>query len=707
MVEKAPKVLIVDDNPANLVALSAILKPLRVELVEARSGPEAIAKVEGETFAIALLDVQMPGMDGFETASRIRVTPGGRGLPIIFLTAIHRDEIYTQKGYESGAADYMTKPFDAGVLRARVKAFADLFEQREDARSHDVALRTRERDEALQRLAAFERIATAALEEGDLTVFLRKLLGVFMEVADSADSAAILLGEGESLRVHATAGRTTRVEGQLVRLGEGVERSLLESFEPLSTVDGEKAAEGGASATEGAVDARADFGVPMRHDGEVIGVAQIGSTSGHQFSAVEKRLLVAIAERAAWAVAQRARFGALERLAKERATLLESERAARREAEVANRSKDEFLATVSHELRTPLNAMLGWAQIALAKATPDLQRPLQIIMRNARAQSRLIEDMIDISRIVSDKLRLDLVSTSVAGAIEGAVEALRPVAEEKGVTLSTAIGAVGCIPADADRLQQMVWNLLSNAIKFTPEGGRVVLEASRGDGRVLIRVSDTGAGIVPELLPAIFEPFRQADGSTTRRYGGLGLGLTIVRQLVQAHGGSVRVESPGIDQGATFTLDLPAPIDAATVKDGRSSAAPGVPFESLQGLKLLVVDDDADSRLLLAEILSRRGAVVACASSAREALVQLREFRPNVLLSDLAMPDVDGYTFIRQVRALLPERGGLTPALALTAFARADDSQRALAAGFQLHLPKPVDADSLVSAVARLQVVAA
>jgi CheY-like chemotaxis protein len=405
-------------------------------------------------------------------------------------------------------------------------------------------------------------------------------------------------------------------------------------------------------------------------------------------------------------VAQRVRVGALERLARERATLLESERAARREAEVANRSKDEFLATVSHELRTPLNAMLGWAQIALAKATPDLERPLQIIMRNARAQSRLIEDMIDISRIVSGQLRLDLVSTSVAGAIEGAVEALRPVAEEKGVTLSTAIGAVGSIPADADRLQQMVWNLLSNAIKFTSKGGRVVLEATRGDERVLIRVSDTGAGIAPDLLPAIFEPFRQADGSTTRRYGGLGLGLTIVRQLVQAHGGSVRVESPGVDQGATFVLDLPAPIGPVAVKDCRSSAA-SVPVESLAGLKLLVVDDDADSRLLLTEILSRRGAVVACASSAREALVQIREFRPNVLLSDLGMPDVDGYTFIRQVRQLLPERGGRTPALALTAFARADDSQRALAAGFQLHLPKPVDADSLVSAVARLQGVAA
>jgi signal transduction histidine kinase/DNA-binding response OmpR family regulator len=697
MVEKPAKILLVDDNPANLVALGAILKPLRFELVEARSGAEAIAKVAEESFAVALLDVQMPGMDGFETAARIRVTPGGRGLPIIFLTAIYQDELYTRKGYDSGAADYITKPFDAGVLRARVKAFGELFEQREDAHSHDVAVRTRERDEAVQRLAAFERIATAALEEGDLTVFLRKLLGVFMEVADSADSAAILLRDGDALRVHATAGCTTRVEGEVVRLGEGLEGSIAESGEPVSTSDLQRAAQAGVSGGDGA---RGEFGVPMRHDGEVVGVAHIGSSGGHRFSAVEKRLLVAIAERAAWAVAQRVRFGALERAAKERATLLENERVARREAELANQAKDEFLATVSHELRTPLNAMLGWAQVALTKATPDLERPLQIIMRNARAQSRLIEDMIDISRIVSGQLRLDLVPTSVAGAIEGAVESLRPVAEEKGVSLSTSVAAVGSIAADAERLQQMVWNLLSNAIKFTAKGGHVTLDAARVDGRVLIRVTDTGTGIAPELLPAIFEPFRQADGSTTRRYGGLGLGLTIVRQLVQAHGGAVRVQSDGPDRGATFTLDLPAPPVA--VKDAKPNA-PSAGRESLAGVKLLVVDDDADSRSLLTEILSRRGAVVVCASSAREALAQIPEFQPNVLLSDLGMPDVDGYTFIRQVRALLPERGGRIPAVALTAFARADDSKRALAAGFQLHLPKPVDADSLVSAVARLQ----
>jgi len=700
MIDKVPKVLIVDDVPANLVALGAILKPLRVELVEARSGAEAVSKVARDSFAVALLDVQMPGMDGFETAARIRVTPGGRGLPIIFLTAIHRDELYTRKGYESGAADYITKPFDAGVLRARVKAFADLYEQREDVHSRDVALRTRERDEALQRLAAFERIATAALEEGDLVVFLRKLLGVFMEVADSADSAAILLREGDVLRVKATAGRTTRVEGQSVPIGEEFQGGIADPAQPISTGDVQRAAE---ASTRPAGQPRGEFGVPMRHDGEVIGVAHIGSTGGHRFSAVEKRLLVAIAERAAWAVAQRVRFGALERAAKERAALLESERAARKEAELANRAKDEFLATVSHELRTPLNAMLGWAQIALGKATPELERPLQIIARNARAQSRLIEDMIDISRIVSGQLRLDLVSTSVAAAIEGAVEALRPVAEAKGVSLTTTVGVVGNIAADADRLQQMVWNLLSNAIKFTSKGGSVALDAMRAEGRVIVRVSDTGTGIPADLLPAIFEPFRQADGSTTRRHGGLGLGLTIVRQLVEGHGGTVRVESAGVDRGATFTLDLPAPAVIPTPADRKPSAANLHGTESLEGLKLLVVDDDADSRLLLAEILSRRGAVVACAASAREALVRISEFRPNVLLSDLGMPDVDGYTFIRQVRELLPECGGRIPALALTAFARADDSKRALAAGFQLHLPKPVDADSLVSAVARLQ----
>ncbi|HEX3770901.1 MAG TPA: ATP-binding protein, partial [Polyangiaceae bacterium] len=406
---------------------------------------------------------------------------------------------------------------------------------------------------------------------------------------------------------------------------------------------------------------------------------------------------------------------AAEKAARERARLLDSERAARAEAEVANRAKDDFLATVSHELRTPLNAILGWTVVARRQAPPELERALSIIERNARAQTRIIEDVLDVSRIVGGKLRLDMAAVDVAAAIEGALETVRPEAEAKGVKLTADVGSVGVIAADGDRLQQVVWNVLTNAIKFTPDGGVVELAAARLGPRIVIRVTDTGEGIEPSFLPHLFEPFRQADGSTTRRHGGLGLGLAIVRQLVQAHGGTIRAESEGAHKGSTFTIEIPArslpavaprPADPPAGSEDDLADTPTPPEVTqetrLENLKVLVVDDEEDARSLVDEILSESGATVKCASSAKEAIDLLARFRPDVLVSDVGMPEMDGFELLERVRGLPPDQGGTTPAIALTAYGRSDDLKRAAAVGFGIHVVKPVDPGTLVSAVASL-----
>jgi PAS domain S-box-containing protein len=389
--------------------------------------------------------------------------------------------------------------------------------------------------------------------------------------------------------------------------------------------------------------------------------------------------------------------------------LLESERATRREAEEANRLKDEFLATLSHELRTPLTAILGWSRLLRgggvgAEAT---ERALESIERNAVAQRQLIDDILDVSRIISGKLRLDVRPVSVVSIIEAAVDAVRPAAEAKGVELSVEIGArTGALSADPARLQQVVWNLLSNAVKFTPAGGRVEVRAERSDDEVRIRVSDTGRGIAPDFLPYVFDRSRQADASTTRQQGGLGLGLSIVRHLVELHGGAVVAESEGEGRGATFTVTLPAaarppaPAAPATADATRSDRAEECP-PSLEGLHILVLDDEGDTREVVAAILGKCGAHVLGAASAPEALDALGDGAFDLILSDIGMPGVDGYEFIRRVRARERESGARPiPAIALTAYAHEEDRLKAFRAGFQMHITKPVEPGELVAVVA-------
>ena len=385
----------------------------------------------------------------------------------------------------------------------------------------------------------------------------------------------------------------------------------------------------------------------------------------------------------------------------ERRSLLAREQAARTEAERANRLKDEFLATVSHELRTPLAAVLGWAQLLQSSSLDEStrERALRVIEHNSKIQAKLIEDILDVSRVVSGKLLLDLHPVQVPAIIDAAIETIRPAAESEGVRIETVIEPdVGAVQGDSERLQQVVWNLLSNAVKFTPRGGRIEVHLERRDSQMEIRVSDTGEGIQAEFLPHVFDAFRQADGSSSRRHGGLGLGLAIVRQVVELHGGTVHAYSDGPGAGTTFTIRLPLLAKDPFRKDGAPESLPET-VPALSGLRVLVVEDDPDTRQLLTVLLENHGVNVTATASTREAVQAFRLNRPDVLISDIGLPGEDGYALLRQIRALGAEKGGDIPALALTAYARSEDREQALAAGFQMHLPKPINPLLLTRAI--------
>ncbi len=370
----------------------------------------------------------------------------------------------------------------------------------------------------------------------------------------------------------------------------------------------------------------------------------------------------------------------------------------------ANRLKDEFLATLSHELRTPMNAVLGWARVLRSTSAddPTRERGLESIERNARAQARLIEDLLEVSRIVTGKLRLQVREVDLAAIVDTAVDNARPAAIAKRLELDAQIDARPAITAgDPDRLQQVVWNLLSNAVKFTPSDGKVAVRLLQKDGYVLT-VKDSGTGIEPKFLPHVFDAFRQADGSATREHGGLGLGLAIARQLVEAHGGTIQAHSEGKDRGAAFEVFLPSVVEARRPMLAQLEGSDSVDESLLHGVDVLVVDDDEDARMLLQLTLSRYGAAVTTAGSAREALAAIDRSVPHVVLSDIGMPHEDGYDLLRRLRALPAERGGTIPAVAVTAYASATDRSSSQAAGYQAHVAKPFDPGDIARLVRRL-----
>ena len=393
----------------------------------------------------------------------------------------------------------------------------------------------------------------------------------------------------------------------------------------------------------------------------------------------------------------------------EREQLLASERHALERAEFEARMKDEFLAILSHELRTPLNAIFGWANILRTSDNPaEIAEGLEVIERNARAQTKIIEDLLDMSRIISGKVRLDVQRVDLLSVINSAIESVKPMAAAKQIRLTSVLDPLASpVSGDPARLQQILWNLLTNALKFTPKGGRVHVVLERVNSDLEISVNDTGSGIAPDFLPYVFDRFRQADASTKREQRGLGLGLAIVKNLAELHGGNVRAKSPGLNKGSTFAIVLPMVM--VNIEADPNRQHPRAVTEELvedrldlHGVRVLAVDDEADARHLIKRILSRCGAQVETADSGAASLRFLRKRKPHVLIMDIGMPNEDGYEAIRKVRQLTSEEGGKVPAIALTAFARSEDRRRAILNGFQMHIAKPVEPSELIAMVASL-----
>ena len=657
------RILMVDDHAPNLMALAAILDPLGQELVLANSGEEALRHLLESDFALILMDVQMPGIDGIQTAKLIKERPRNRHIPIIFLTAIHKDPSYIFRGYKEGAVDYLLKPFDPEILRAKVSVFVDLWRKNELLRRQQAMLRARELYELEKRGELRFRAVTdsmpqcvwAARADGEIYYCNRIWREYAGDQAGITFFDAVPPEELEEVRrsyQDATSAGEPLEREQRLRRKDGVWRWHLCRM------------------------------VPERDErGRILGWICTATDIDQQ-----------------------------KRIEEVNKILLASEKDARKQAEIANRTKDEFLATVSHELRTPLNAILGWTRMLRTGAVEPkaLSRVLETIERNARAQTQLVEDILDVSRIIAGKLRVNVHRMDLHAVARSALDAVRPAADAKGVELAGEFEEGSqefC--GDPDRLQQVIWNLLSNAIKFTPKDGTVELRIDRVNSDVRIIVADTGVGIANTSLSHVFDRFWQADSSITRAQGGLGLGLAIVRHLVEVHGGVVRAESDGEGKGARFSVQMPvravAPAPEPAPSDDVEAPPPALEPESvgeklLDGVDVLVVDDEPDARDLVTAVLAKCGAKVRTASTVDDAIARLRERRPDVLLSDIGLPSEDGYALIRRVREIDPA----VPAAALTAYASPDDQRRALTEGFHAHVAKPVEPSHLALLVASL-----
>ncbi|MBX3192042.1 MAG: response regulator [Labilithrix sp.] len=853
-------ILLVDDHPPDLMALEAILEPLGERLVRASSGSEAVSLARREDFALVLLDLQMPELDGLETAALLKKTERSHAVPIIILTANEPSSAVVARGYASGAVDFLYKPHDPELLRSKVSVFVDLYKQRHAERygeprvpPDEASGRLSERlmaaapaEDQAETVEALVRIHSALNEDLDLAKIAQRLVdtttsltaakaGAFhytlrgsMEVAVSGSTPSDLAALGpaspllrcvfegvgsrrvddarrdlarhlpyavRSVLAVPVLSRGGHVAGALVltsdhagafddrdeELAALAARHAAASLENARLYDEAKDARRRAELAE--LELRAgEARVRLALDSAKLGTWDHNPLTGSLRWDARSRALFKLAPNApvsyeiflraihagdrervdrgvkraldptgdgAFDVEYRVSFSdgderwiaakgqafvekgspvrfigtmldvtAKKRIEQERAALFAREQEARAEAEsararaeAASRAKDEFLATVSHELRNPLNAILGWSRVLLEEgdelARERQRRGLEVIARNAKAQVQLVEDILEVSRIVSGKLRLTTAPVDVRAVVEASVDTVRSAAQAKGVLLETRfVSDPGAIVADEDRLQQVLWNLLSNAVKFTPRGGSVCIEVRR-DEDVVLSVEDTGEGIDPAFLPFVFERFRQADGSTTRMHGGLGLGLAIVRHLVELHGGTVSADSRGVGKGARFTVRVPVQAEAPPEEARTRSTAPR-PFapasapSPLANVHVLILDDEEDMRDLIAMILEHAGAKVTRAATVDAAVRALAADCPDVAVSDLAMPGEDGYAFVKRVRGSELESLRVLPLVAMTAYARAEDRHRVLEAGFQRHVAKPIEPNELVEALAEI-----
>ena len=717
-------ILLVDDNPSNLLALETILHAPDRNLVRASSGEEALRFLLDEDAAVILLDVHMPSISGLETAALIRGRERTRSVPIIFLTAYDSaGDSHISQGYSLGAVDYIIKPIEPESLKSKVAVFVELYRKTEQIKRQAELLREQNieiENANLQRLSRLIELGQRLAAERNPERVLKKFCDAAREILGARSATVgILEDDGVTLRHFFTSGYD-RSEAVNAHVPQTCQRFLKQQFKDarslrLSGANGLRILpeQEPIKSFVGAPILRQ--GAPEKVRGWLFLAEKIGAPA---FSEADERFTVTLTQAVVFyenarlyadlqrhAAALEQEIADRKRAESERAEMLARAQAARAEAEEANRLKDEFLATVSHELRAPLNAMLGWVTLAREGRLDEAskERALETVERNARTQKKLVDDLLDVSSIITNNLALDLEPTDLASVIETAVESVRPAAEDKGVNLRTDLDPMeDLFRLDRNRFQQVIWNLVHNAVKFTHPEGAVKVRLRRVNGQAEIEVVDTGIGIAPEFLPFVFDRFRQADGSITRRHGGLGLGLAIVRSLVEMHGGAVDVESAGLGQGATFRVRLPFLYD---LEYELTSKAPtnhqvDVPDSApkLSGLRALVVDDEADQRELLAAALSLKEAEVRTASDITEAMEIMTAWRPEIVVADIAMPDGGGYELIRRMHG----QGIKTPVIAITAYARDEDRLRALAAGFRMHLPKPIELYELLVSIASL-----
>ncbi|MHC5758206.1 hybrid sensor histidine kinase/response regulator [Nostoc sp.] len=651
MSEPQVTILHIDDNEANRYVVIRILQNAGFTVVEAATGAAGLEAVANFQPDLIILDVRLPDISGFEVCRQIKANPETAFIPVLHLSASFVQSQDKAEGLDGGADAYLAQPVEPIELLATVRSLLRI------RRAEEAALSS-----AREWQTTFDSMndgVSLVDREGIIMRCNRAMMQLFCkpshEILGYAHhelmGAKLGIGDGTCFR------RAKETHQRQILEFQSQERWFAKTIDPV--IDG---------------------------DGTLTGAVFILSD-----------------------ITERKRAEALLQEQNDRLNqLMISLQQQTEQAQQANRIKDEFLAVLSHELRSPLNPILGWARI-LQKNHQDAaktQYALETIERNAKLQAQLIEDLLDVSRILQGKLSLNTVPVGLTFTIKAALETVRLAAEAKSIQIQTIFEPnVGQVLGDSSRLQQVVWNLLSNAIKFTSQGGRVEVRLETIKDEVdthsaeytQITVSDTGRGISGDFLPYVFDYFRQADGTTTRKFGGLGLGLAIVRHLVELHGGTVQADSPGEGQGAVFTVKLP-PIAASKLNQVNTADRDRSDL-NLNGLQALLVDDDRDSREFIAFVLEQYGAQVTEADSAHDALNNLMQTKFDLLISDIGMPDMDGYTLIRQIRKQSPDRGGEIPAIALTAYAGEIDRQQALTAGFQQHISKPIELEVLIQAI--------
>lgn len=640
----ASVVLNVDDTDETRYRKTRVLRRMGLEVVECTGGLEALRLAKELLPDVVLLDVKLPDMSGLEVCRRIKEESTTATIPVVQISATYLTEKDEAAALEHGADIYLTEPLEPRELETTVGV--------------------------LLRLSRTE----AGLRENERR---------WKRLADS-NVIGILIGEGD-------------------RIIEANERFLAIVGRTI-----EEVASGALSIIE--------LTAPEQHELTRRAIAQVldrGSCAPYEKEYLRPNgARVAVTVGATLLDARRGRWLGLvldvsdrKRLELEREETLARERLARSQAEQATRLKDEFIANLSHELRTPMNIIVGWTHMLRSGKLDAAQttRAAEAIERAARSQAQLIEDLLDVSRIATGKFSLQMREVELSAIVTQAADSLRLVAQSKNVVLSMELeeGRIRVL-GDPDRLQQVLWNLLSNAIKFTPSGGKVSVTLQREGAAVRVVVSDSGIGITPEFLPFVFDRFRQGDATSTRQHGGMGLGLAIVRHTVTMHGGTVQADSAGLDRGATFTVILPLLADSPAAALETSAGTPRAPLQPTPALRVLLVEDDPDTREVIGSALAQEGFVITTAESAAKALELLEHYQPQVIVSDIGMPATDGYEFIRQVRSRGLERGGLTPAVALTAYAGQQDAARAYSSGYQAHLPKPVDPAALRAVILHL-----